>query len=299
MKLTIISILFLLISITNGNYAQEIVKKDISKLERGQEIINLARKAIDKGNGLDKLKTFYINIDHTTPGQWEFTTEISIILPGKVKDVTTFGATKSYEVFEEGKYSEDSEMFLNGKAYSAARGGRPLIKPKIPPYFKEIFSKEKIQYLENNPDKLRILSMEAAMWSDIFPILLFNPINTDVEYEYVGKAESAKQRADIIDVKSDFYRKIRLFFDEKTHLLLMMTQELDKPESKYIEKRYFSGYETVDGLLIAKRIGVDAEEIYKDGREKKVYKPSPRTYKEIKINPKVNIETLFTYPVKD
>ncbi len=69
MKLIIRILFFLLVITTNWVYAQTDYGKDSVKLERGQEIVNQARKAIDKGNVLQNLKSLYLNVDRTLPGR--------------------------------------------------------------------------------------------------------------------------------------------------------------------------------------------------------------------------------------
>lgn len=293
MKHTIKTIFLLLFLTTNWIYAQTDSDKDAAKLEKGQEIVNLARKAIDKGSGLDNLKSFYINIDESVPGA-DFRFEISLATPDKIRIDTILGGTKTIRVFKGGKYAEDSEMIINGEPMSMRSIGAPAYKPKIPQYIEETLPKERVEYLKKNPDELNKLFMEETFWSNVFPILLINPLNADIKYEYVGKAESAAQRADVVDVKSNFFRKIRLFFDENTHLLLMLTKELNSTKSVYTEKYYFSDYQLMNGLLIAKTVKRESELAFKDGSGKKNYGLKEVVIKEIKINSNLKAG-LFSY----
>ncbi len=215
--------------------------------------------------------------------------EILIETPDKIKVVYDRGNYKRFQIVNGGKYSEDSEMNLNGEMVSMRKLGKLLSKPDMPIYVEEILPKERVEYLKKNPDELNKLLMEDGFWSNIFPILLSNPLNKDVKYEYVGKAESDNQRADIVDVKSNFYRKIRLFFDEKTHLLLMMTKTLDRANSAFTEKYYFSDYQLTDGLLVAKNVKTENEEVFKDGSAKKTYGPFQTFIKEVKISSNLKI----------
>lgn len=294
MKQTIKIISLLLFLTTNWLYAQTGSSIESSKSERGREIVSQARKAIDRGNGLTNLKSFYINIDNTLPGQTYSGMEISIVMPDKIKVISDLGNFKVFKIVSGGKYSEDSEMNLNGEIYSSRKMGGAAPKPKMPQYIEEALSKERVEYLKKNPDELNKLFMEDAFWSSVFPILLTNPLNSDVTYEYVGKAESANQRADIVDVKSNFFRKIRLFFDEKTHLLLMMTKELDRTKSVFTERYYFSNYQLTDGLLVARSVKRESDDVFKDGSAKKTYNPPSPNIKEIKINSNLKAG-LFTF----
>lgn len=191
MKYAIKIILLLLFLTTNWIYAQDVSRKESSSMERGQEILNQARKAIDKGGVLQNLKSLYLKVDLALPGRGQNNLEISIETPDKIKVVYDRGNYKRFQIVNGGKYSEDSEMNLNGEMVSMRKLGKPPSKPDMPVYFEEVLSKEKVDYLKKNPDELNKLSVEETLWSDIFPILLSNSLNKDVTYEYVGKAESA------------------------------------------------------------------------------------------------------------
>lgn len=290
MKQTIIIIAFILLLTTSRVDGQTVSGEENDRLTKGQEIINQARKAIDKGNVLKALKSFYINIDKTPPGEALYGTEISITLPDKIRVTDNLVGFKVFRTVSGGKFSEDSQMTLDGETMPSLRqmGGQP-VKPSMPSYIEENVSKERSDYLKENPDELNKLLMESRLWSDIFPILLFNPLNSDVKYEYVGKAESASQRADIVDVKSNFYRKIRLFFDEKTHLLLMMTVRIDTKQLASTDKYYYSDYQLTDGLLIAKSVKCENDQVSKDENRKKTYNPTPPVIKEVKINSNLKV----------
>ena len=121
---------------------------------------------------------------------------------------------------------------------------------------------------------------------------------------YLGKAQAGDKRADILEYvptdkekaqqkKHQATGKARLFFDEEAHLLLMMTAELLVKKSKVKVKYFFSDYEEVDGLLIAKRINTEAITSNDEGVEilgKKTVRGSSKTtsemvLKKFKINP--------------
>jgi hypothetical protein len=52
---------------------------------------------------------------------------------------------------------------------------------------------------------------------------------TDAQMTYGGEAEAEDGKADVIDVKSDDGTPIRIFFDQETHLPLMLTYEGPQP----------------------------------------------------------------------
>lgn len=145
-------------------------------------------------------------------------------------------------------------------------------------------------------------------WLTIFPILLDSPWGESHTFEYVGKAESPDGRADIIDVKSNDVSdtvKIQLFFDEDSHLLLMMTV-IDNKEKEGMKvfsdtKYFFSNYERVDGFLIAKKINIESQSKTKMDKRIMGYKlkggniktTSEITLEEVKINPTFKPDTFL------
>lgn len=284
MRHTVKTIFLLLLLTTNWAYAQTDSDKDATKLAKGQEIVIRAHNAIDKGNILQNLKSFYLNVESSISENISTGTEFSFLTPDKIRIVNISEPSKIIKIINGNKYSDDSELIVNGETYSTRRMGRPQLPTKMPAYIEEAVSKEKAEYLKKNPDELNKIFMEESLWSNVFPILLTNPLNQDVKYEYVGKAESAGKRADIVDVKSNFYRKIRLFFDENTHLLLMMTKTLDRAKSTFTEKYYFSDYQLTGGLLVPKIIKKESENVSTDGSGKKTYGPYQIFIREIKIN---------------
>ena len=52
---------------------------------------------------------------------------------------------------------------------------------------------------------------------------------TDAQMTYGGEAEAEDGKADVIDVKSDAGAPVRIFFDQETHLPLMLTYEGPQP----------------------------------------------------------------------
>ena len=233
---------------------------------------------------LQDLKSFYLSVDDTNSMQLYSGSEFSIVFPDKIRLVSILGPSKIIKILNNGKYLEDSELNVDGQVYSERKMGRTPSKPRMPSYIEEALPKDKVEFLKNNPDELNKLLLEENFWIDVFPILLTNPLNANVKYEYVGKAESPTQKADIVDIKSDFFRKIRLFFDENTHLLLMMTSRLDLVNSEVTEKFYFSNYELANGIMVAKGIKKESESVAKDGSGKKSYGPRQSVIKEVKIN---------------
>ncbi len=252
-------------------------QSEIDKEVRGLEIVESARRVVDSKDVLSTYKSIYLVMD-----DGEDTERILISRNGKKLHIFEGRNYKSREAVEAGKYSEDMEMFAGGKWISANAIGVPKGKVRIAPVFKEVFPKEKIDYFTANPDEYNKLLMEGNFWYKVFPIFYDSFWNKETKFEYVGKAKSPKQTADIIDVKSDYYRSIRLFIDEKTRLLLMMEIKLETPSRLRIHRRFYSDYKEIDKVLVARRIKIQTETILKDGRRSKS-KPSQITLREFKI----------------
>ena len=267
MKITL-AIISCVLLITSFSHAQNDSNKNADAFERGQQIINQARKAIDKDNVLQNLKSFFITFDETIPGGLPYMgTDISIVMPDKVKIITDYnGKTKFIKTVSEGKYSEDSEMILNGEVYSMQSIGAPSSKSAMS-------EKEGKAYIRS------ILS------DKLLPLLLFNPLNSEIKFEYVGKAEVSGQVADMVKAKSPFTSVgTTLFFDGKTHLLIMKIDENDTDEQHWIKRKFFSDYKPADGVLIPRVIQGDYEITDKKTSERKTGTSTPVFVKEVKIN---------------
>ena len=94
----------------------------------------------------------------------------------------------------------------------------------------------------------------ANMLPILFPITLDASI-LPLKFYYVGIAESDGQKADTIEAVLG-NTVLRLFFDKKTKLLLLMTRSRRNGDSKFVneEKHFYSEYKSIEGYLIATAI---------------------------------------------
>lgn len=97
-----------------------------------------------------------------------------------------------------------------------------------------------------------------------FPILL-ESADFQLEFRFIGKAElkSGKNsvKADVLEADIGKEKKIKLFFDETTHLLNLLITEGKLPRRVDMEeKRYYTDYKAVEGLMIANKINVNRKE---------------------------------------
>ena len=135
---------------------------------------------------------------------------------------------------------------------------------------------------QNEENAIKKLRYEAFCLG--FPVFLFSSEN--LVFDYVGVAKSGEQKTDVISTSlADIY-KIRLFFDQKTHQLLLMTANFTDPKTKEeIEHKYFfSDYEQVNGVTCAHKIIMHENgEIVEE-----------RDIKQIELNPKVETDFFNT-----
>ena len=120
----------------------------------------------------------------------------------------------------------------------------------------------------------------------------------------MGKAQVGNKPANILEyvptdkekAKQKEYQAIgqaSLFFDEKTRLLLMITAEILSRKVKIKKTYFFSDYQEMYGLLVAKRINVESltsNDATSGFMGKKTVRRSSKTIQEItvksfKVNP--------------
>lgn len=268
-------------------FAQEPVK-----IEKGRQIVEEARKNIEKKSSPEGIKSIYLKINSDAASNPIFE-EFSFQFPNKLyKTYSSVKNSKSIYIWNGNKYLSDFELTVNGRVIRQSVINAKLSRKQeadakkageetLPDELKEI--KKKISSLPDDPKTMFL----ASMWEDVFPIILQSSFEPDAKFEYVGKAEAPnKQRADVVDVKSDYFRKLRLFFDEKTHLLLLMTVTTTIGDTEYQESLYYSDYQLMDGILVAKQIKKESKKIIVGTKSEEKLGTSVTTIEEFELNPK-------------
>ena len=104
----------------------------------------------------------------------------------------------------------------------------------------------------NEEISLQKAKYEAFSFS--FPVLLF--FNEDLNFEYSGVAKSGDQTADVLETSTAEGYKVKLFFDQETRLLLLMTAGFVEPKTgEQIEHKYFfSDYKEENGVNFAHKV---------------------------------------------
>ena len=129
------------------------------------------------------------------------------------------------------------------------------------------------------------------LWVDLFPLLLKMPWDSTVKFKYVGKADANGKRANVLELVSlgnlpeetrTSKAQVKLFFDEKSYLLLLITQKSFSGSGTLETKYHFYNYEVIDGLKVAKKISIESNLPTKNGNEKI---STETIIKELQINP--------------
>src|SRR6185369_11573909 len=189
---------------------------------RAQEILKQARQAIGGEEQLQKIQGLQINGQYRRvfgERQMGGDREISILLPNKylVEDAMNAGGLSTSMINYRG---------LNGdKAWSGNSGGGGGMVFRIggpggpggqPP------SPEQMEAMLR-----RIYTAEFSRY--LLAMILTPPPSLAVEYKYAGESDVEDAKADVIDVSGPDNFSVRVFFDQKSHLPLLLSYRGPKP----------------------------------------------------------------------
>jgi hypothetical protein len=165
--------------------------------------------------------------------------ELSVNLPDKLRKKSDANYTTNQEI---------SEWVINGERLS--HKSDVLVDGK-PINFAGNASKKS--------DKERIASHKEYAFTILFPVIFDSSWYPPLEFRYVGVAEANATKADVIETKSPNGAVYRLFFDQQTHLLLLISETwVSGTTKKENERKYFfSDYRKEDNLLAAHKIVVE------------------------------------------
>lgn len=313
MKLDIRLLLIFFLATISVSNAQESSVTDERRIDRANEILLQAREAVYKKIKMADVKSLSLKgagvnlVESSTkvdgrgqPQVVKFRRGIEESIVASLFDkinLTTLhfnpdispaeNYTKVEDVLSGDRASRRTDTITNGKAVDM---------DKIPdvPNMPESVRRQMKESIEKRTKTTREEILRTAS-GRLFPLLLDTTWMNGRPLIYIGKADTGGARADILEVKTDTGRQTRYYFDEKTHLLLMMTDEVSRGNLSSRLSSYFSDYQLVDGLLMAKKIYTETEttdekEIEMAG---KVLKASNKTrtireidVKEFKLNPK-------------
>ncbi len=258
----LITVICIFVSLGSSQQIDAVKQSDQTE---GAETIRKARQAI----GLDKfneISSYFNKIKQTHLLQsfnLERFEEVSLILPDKIQAIygsnspffsrltRTWNGEKYKSIFESksssGQRTIRDHTALESKPLSTAVGN--------------VISKETAEALERSrrSDPKNIL--KKSLWTSLFPLILSHPFEKNIEFNYVGKAESEGKTANVVEVKPIGGTTYRLFFDTETNYLLMMITSEKVNNGRFVgdveTKYYFSERELIDGILIPKKIKVE------------------------------------------
>lgn len=248
---------------SNKTKAQEILakaKQAIGKKRKAGEIKGLSITSVVTKHSSFKLRNGQpVEIDDTVKSESNFELQNLKIREKETIDQTSIirNVSDSTQVVE--------EKILNGDNFSYNRG--------------DFVEGEKVKVpIPTTPKEKSIFYLKDGIFPKLFPITL-DSWYLPLDFYYIGVAESNDGRANIIEAVVNNQTIYRLFFDEKTNLLLLVVQTLTDDKNNKTERKYFySDYKEMDGLLIAAKI--KAEITQSNGKIIEV-----REIKILKINP--------------
>ena len=186
---------------------------------RAQEILKQARQAIGGEDKLQKIQGLQINGQYRRVfGERQIggDREISILLPNKylVEDAMNAGGLSTAMINTRG---------LNGdKAWSGNSGGGGGMVFRIGGPGGQQASPEQMEAMLR-----RVYNAEFSRY--LLAIILTPPSSLAVEYKYVGESDVEDTKADVIDVTGPENFSVRVYFDQSSHLPLLLSYRGPKP----------------------------------------------------------------------
>lgn len=281
------SVIFLVLFFSLNIFPQEKANTKEDETAKGKQIIENARKQIGIDKLIPNLGSFRLSMkSQSNLGEFvtENTKEISVALPNKILSVYT--TTKPLQSTETSIWNgEKYKKLLEIVTFDGRRDTKDVTDQKLgsslDKFVKSPETLEKIKKAQTTDPKAR---MNDNLWSEIFPLILIHPFETQAEFKYIGKAEAGNSIANVVDTVTESGHSIRLLFDSKTDYLLLMIEKYKFFDGDYEIKYYYSDRTLVDNVLIPKKIKVEYK-FTPTGKETKL------TYiyndvLEFKVNPK-------------
>ena len=186
---------------------------------RADEVLKQAREAIGGEEQLQKIQGLQINGQYRRAfgeRQMAGDREISIALPNKyfVEDAMNAGGLSTAMINTRGLNGERAWSGSNSGGGGmffrmAGPGGQQATPEQIEAGLRRIYSAEFSRYL--------------------LAMILTPPPSLAVEYKYAGESDVEDAQADVIDVTGPDNFAVRIFFDKKSHLPLLLSYRGPKP----------------------------------------------------------------------
>ena len=190
---------------------------------RAQEILKQARQAIGGEDKLQKIQGLQINGQYRRvfgERQMGGDREISILLPDKylVEDAMNAGGLSTAMINTRGLNGDKAwsgnsggggGMVFRIGAGPSGPGGQPPSPEQMEAMLKRVYNAEFSRYL--------------------LAMILTPPPSLAVEYKYVGESDVEDAKADVIDVSGPDKFSVRVYFDQSSHLPLLLSYRGPKP----------------------------------------------------------------------
>lgn len=226
--------------------------------QRATEILKQAREAIGGEQRLQKLEALHINGQYRRvfgERQMGGDREISILLPNKylVEDSMNPGGLSTAMVNTRGLNGERAWSGSSGGGGMVFRiggpGGANLTPEQMEAGLRRVYQAEFLRY---------VLAMTLAA-----------PPALELGYKYAGESDVDGEQADVIDVTGHDKFSVRIFFDKKNHLPLLLSYRGPKPRIVTMTRQAGAGTKPED-LKKAR-----------DEAEKKMHEEAPAVPEEV------------------
>lgn len=298
-------IAFILLSFTTL-YSQKNSAEFSDKLKIGSEIILNARKAIGLGEiKIDsfsyKTKQVFFNSSESDKKAREKTEEIKVVLPDKIHTVLVLAqGSESTSIWNQSKYKSFIVLEMLGERYfkDTTNSEERSLSDDSMKVLEGRIDKEKLENLKKassikRPDPKQ--SFYEKLWTDFFPMTFSHPFEKDLNFVFIGKAQTVDKTANIVDLNPTNGKKYRLLFDAETNDLLMMIVRYKREDLYFIgdveTKYYFSNRKKMGGIVVPLTIKAETKLTPLGNKETKLLFQL-KDIEEFKINPELK-ESLF------
>jgi hypothetical protein len=193
---------------------------------KAQEVLKQARQAIGGEEQLQKIQGLHINGQYRRmfgDRQMGGDRDISILLPNKylVEDAMNAGGLRAGMINTRG---------LNGdRAWTGSSGGGGMVFRMAGPGSPQATPEQMEAGLR------RIFTEEFSRY--LLGMILTPPPSLAVEYKYAGESDVEDVPAEVIDVAGPDNFAIRIFFDKKSHLPLLLSYRGPKPRVMTMQRQ--------------------------------------------------------------
>ena len=186
---------------------------------RAQEILKQARQAVGGEEQLQQVQGLQIHGQYRRvfgDRQMGGDRDISISLPNKylVEDAMNTGGLNTAMISYRGVNGE--------RAWSGNSGGGGMVFRIGGPSGQQQMSPEQMEAMQR-----RIYNAEFTRY--LLAMILTPPPDMAVEYKYAGQSEVEDAKADVLDVTGPDKFSVRVFFDQSSHLPLLLSYRGPKP----------------------------------------------------------------------